>query len=312
MSIEILTPPGRIVWGHPMQKQVKTDPKTRKPILDKTGKEQDVWSFGLAIPIASFPAVEAAIAQAGYSQYPQGNFPRDFAWKMKRETDLDENNKPYSEREGYAGHIVLSISTQAFCPSIYKFENGKYRQLTENEVKCGDWVVAKLIINSHPGGVYLNPGEIELVGYDQEIQRRGGGDPNATFGGRTYQLPPGVSATPVAPVHNVGMPQQPAPNAYAGAVPAMHPGMTPNAPIAAPLPNVGHIPPQSAPAYQPQQPVQHMPNYAPAPAPMAAPANYAPQPAANYAPQPAPGGYLPPPATDFVQNAGQPGVMPGR
>lgn len=315
MSIEILTPPGRIVWGHPMQKQIKTDPKTRKPILDKMGKEQDVWSFGLAIPNASFPQVEAAIAQAAYAQFPQGNFPRDFAWKIKRETDLDENNKPYSEREGYAGHTVLSISTQAFCPSVYKFENGKYRQLTENEVKCGDWVVSKLIINSHPGGVYLNPGEIELVGYDQEIQRRGGGDPNATFGGRTYQLPPGVSANPVAPVHNVAMPVQ-SPNAYAGAGVVTHPAMMPNAPIAAPVQNVGHIPPQPAPAYQPQQPVQPMQNYAPQPAvnyvpQQPAPVAYQPQPA--YVPQqPVAGGQLPPPATDFVQNAGQPGVMPGR
>lgn len=283
MSIEILTPPGRIVWGHPMQKQIKTDPKTRKPILNKDGKEQDVWSFGLAIPNASFPVVEAAISQAAYAQFPHGNFPRDFAWKIKRETDLDEANKPYSEREGYAGHVVLSISTQAFCPAVYKYENGKYRQLAENEVKCGDWVVAKLIINSHPGGVYLNPGEIELVGYDQEIQRRGGGDPTATFGGRTYQLPQGVSATPVAPVYSVA------------------PQLIPNAPVGYAPATIGQ------PAVNTVAPV----GYAPAPAYSVT--GYPSNPAlAAYAPQQPAVGHLPPPATDFVQNAGQPGVMPGR
>lgn len=207
-AIEILTPPGRIVWGHPLEKGIKTDPKTRKAILGKDGKEQDVWSFGLAIPVAQFAAVEAAIAQAAYQQYPQGNFPRDFAWKIKRETDLDEQNKPYAEREGYAGCVVLSCSTQAFCPPVYKFENGQYRQLTEKEMKCGDWVVAKLSINGHPGGVYINPVAVELIGYDKEIVRRNAANPNETFGGRQYQLPAGVSATPIggAPV-GVGMPQ---------------------------------------------------------------------------------------------------------
>lgn len=275
MAIEILTPPGRIVWGHPLQKQIKTDPKTRKPILDKAGQQQDVWSFGLAIPVAHFAALEAAIAQAAYQQFPQGNFPRDFAWKIKRDNMLDENNKPYGEREGYAGHVVVNVSTQAFCPPAYKFENGAYRQLAENEIKCGDWVVAKLLINSHPGGVYVNPSAIELVGYDKEIERRSATYPNEAFGGRTYQLPPGVSATPVATAHGVGMPQggQPAPMAYGQP---------------APVANYA-IPGQPAPvAY-----------------------NAAPQPVAHVQPQPTayvqPVGAMPPAAHDFVNNAVNPG-----
>jgi len=239
MSFEILTPPGRIVWGHPLQREVKTDPKTRKAILGKDGKEQDVWAYGLAIPVANFQAVEGAIAQAAYQQYPQGNFPRDFAWKVKRETDLDEQNKPYRDREGYAGHVVITVSTQAFCPPAYKYENGVYRQLTQDEIKCGDWVVAKLSINAHPGGVYINPVLCELVGYDKEIVRRSAVNPTEVLGGRTYALPPGVSMTPIssAPA-GVAMPQ--------------------TAPMAAP---VGYAPPMVAPV-----------GYAP---PMAAPVGYA-------------------------------------
>lgn len=282
MAIEILTPPGRIVWGHPMEKGIKTDPKTRKPILSKDGKEQDVWAFGLAIPVAQFGPIEQAILQAAYQQYPQGNFPvdrhgnSDFAWKIKRETDLDENRKPYGEREGYAGCMVLTISTQAFCPSVYKFENGQYRQLTEKEIKCGDWVVAKLSINSHPGGIYLNPVVIELVGYDKEIVRRGAANPKEIFGGRQYQLPPGVSQTPVGG----------APAGYA------MPGQ------------------QLAPAV----------GYQPAPvavAPVAAyPAVVASQPAVYTPPVAAAPVAMPPPAHDFVRNAGvqtaspQPGYQP--
>ena len=256
MPIEILTPPGRIVWGHPMRKQIKTDPKTRKPILDKAGQEQDVWSYGLAIPVAQFQVVEQAIAQAGYLQYPQGNFPRDFAWKIKRETDLDESNKPYSDREGYAGHVVINVSTQAFCPPAYKFENGAYRQLTEQEIKCGDWGVAKLIINGHPGGVYINPVAFELVGYDKEIVSKSTTNPNEAFGGRTYQLPPGVSASPVGGGHGVGMP---APQA---------------APVAAAIQPQPHIPQH----YAPQQAIP----YGQPPVNMAQPAPSAPMPPAAH------------------------------
>lgn len=281
MPIELLTPPGRIVWGHPMEKQIKTDPKTRKAILGKDGKEQNVWAYGLAIPANQFAPVEQAIAQAAYQLYPSGNFPRDFAWKIKRETDLDEQNKPYRDREGYAGCVVLTISTQAFCPSVYKFENGQYRQLTEQELKCGDWVVAKLSIDAHQGGVYINPVAAELVGYDKEIVRRGAAaNPNEVFGGRQYQLPPGVSATPVggAPA-GYAMPGQP------------------------PAPAVGYQPP-----YQPA-PVAAAPVGYPAVV-ASQPAVYTP-PVAGPAPgyQPAPVAHMPPPAHDFVRNAG---IIPGQ
>jgi hypothetical protein len=253
MSTKILTPPARIVWGHPLEKQIKTDPKTRKPIL-KDGKEQDVWSCGLAIPVAQFQPIEQAIAAEAYRIYPNGQFPvdrygnPDFAWKIKRETDLDENRKPYGEREGYKGHVVLSCSTQAFCPSAYKFENGQYRQLQANEFKCGDWVIAELTISAHQGGVYINPNMFQVIGYDQEIQRRGGADPSV-FANVSYQLPPGVSATPVAPVGNVAPPAAapayapPAmPTTYAPAAPTHGVSVSPPGAYApaAPLPPPAH------------------------------------------------------------------------
>lgn len=233
MSIEIVTPPGRIVWGHPIKKSVKTDPKTRRPIL-KDGKEVDVWAFGLAIPVAQFAPVEQAIAQAAYQVYPQGNFPRDFSWKIKRETDLDENNKPYSDREGYKGCVVLTVSTEAFCPPAFKFENGGYRQLTEQEIKCGDWIATKLNIVGHSGGVYVNPVGHDFVGYDKEIVRVSA-DPTQMFGGRVHQLPPGVSATPIASGAAPYAPPQAAPVA-----PAQQPAYAPTMPAAPQYPAPAH------------------------------------------------------------------------
>lgn len=207
MSTKVTLPPGRIVWGHPLEKRIKTDPRTKKPILNKEGKEQDVWSFGVAYPLNVWPQIEPIIAAEAYRMYPQGNFPRDFSWKVKRETDLDENNKPYSEREGYAGSVVLSFSTQAFCPSAYKFENGAYRQLNANEFNTGDWVVVDATIDGHAAGVYVNPNMINVVGYDKKIERSSA-DPTASFGQSQYQLPPGVSQTPIAPAAAPGMPPQ--------------------------------------------------------------------------------------------------------
>lgn len=305
MAIEILTPPGRIVWGHPIEKDVKTDPKTRKPVLGKDGKEQDVWAFGLAIPKDQFAPVEQAIAQAAYQMYPQGNFPRDFSWKIKRETDLDENNKPYGEREGYAGCVVLTISTQAFCPPLFKFENGSYRQLEAKEIKCGDWIASKLSIAAHPGGVYINPMCHDFVGYGAEIQRRSAANPNETFGGRTYQLPPGVTTTPQGggAASGVAMPSgvpqniaapQPAaiPGGYQQTMPQAY-GVPQNftAPMQPHQAVMNQQPPQMpVPAHDfvqnagvPSQPQQYTP-----PAPTAAP-----MPQAYAAPQPAVGHGVP-------------------
>lgn len=121
MAIEIHTGlvPGRIVWGHP----AKSKPKTQKnpqtggnEVVIKDGQPVQQWSFGVAFPKDHFQSVIwPAMAQEAATGYPNG-VPRNFSWKYVDGDSVDNRGQPYSLREGYAGCIVLAISTEAYAP----------------------------------------------------------------------------------------------------------------------------------------------------------------------------------------------------
>lgn len=213
MPIEkINTPVGRIVWGHPLKPQIKKDLNTNQPVM-RDGQQVQQWAFGVAIPKDQFGELYQHMQQEALTAYPSGA-PGNFSWKFKDGDGVDREGKPYSDREGHAGHYILTVSTEAFQPPCYKYEGNSYRQLEEHEIKTGDYVVVNLDIKAnvptnrtHTPGLYINPNAIELVGYGTEIKGSGGIDPNAAFGGQKHQLPPGASATPIggAPA-GVGMP----------------------------------------------------------------------------------------------------------
>ena len=281
MATEFTTPPGRIVWGNPAKATIKKDNKTKQPVL-RDGKQVEQWAFGLAIPKADFNAhVWPFLAQEAATIFPHG-VPQNFSWKFKDGDGVDSDGKPFNQREGYAGHFVLTISTEAFAPQIFKNEGGRYRQIDPSEIKCGDYVVVRINAKAnqpadrtHTPGVYINPVGIELIGYGQEIVTSGA-NPDEMFGGKTYALPPGASATPQAPAGGTLPP-------YA------------TAPYQAPQATGPSVPPQAAPyGVAPGQPQAYNAPGAPVSAPQYAP------------PQQAPGQPLPPPAHDFVRNAGQP------
>ena len=227
-TVEFTTSVGRIVWGNPARSVVKKDQKTNQPIM-RDGAPAHQWVFGIAFPKAEFQQnIMPYLQQAVQAVFPHG-VPPQFSWKIKDGDGVDRQGKPYNTREGYAGNYVLTISTEAFAPPIYKNEGGRYRQMAENEIKTGDYIVVRLNVKAnaptnpqHTPGLYINPVGIEHVGYGQEIVNSGG-NPDEMFGGRTYQLPPGASAAPVAPASNVAAPYAaPAPVAggYAPAAPA--------------------------------------------------------------------------------------------
>jgi len=289
MPTEVLTGVGRIVWGHPMRAQEKKymdGPNKGQTVLGKDGQPVVQWSFGVAFPKAEFGPIWQAMEAEARTGYPHG-VPQRFSWKYKDGDGIDGNGKPFADREGHPGCYVLTVTTEAFCPPCYIFENGQYRQLVEKEIKCGDHVALKLSLKvnvatgTNTPSLYVNPVAVQLVGYGKEIVNSGV-NPNDAFGGRQFALPPGASATPIssAPA-GVGMPM------------GQPPGQPPQQYGAQP---VYMQQPPAAPGY-PQAPQQ--PQYgAPPPMPDQAP------PPMGYPPQqPAPGGYAPPP---------MPGQMPGR
>lgn len=287
MTIENLqTPVGRLVWGNPAKSKPKTDQRTKQPVI-KDGKQVEQWAFGVAFAKHDFDQhIRPLLEQEARTAYPHG-VPPAFSWKYKDGDSIDRSGKPYSLREGYAGHYVVNISTEAFSPPIYKNEGGKYRQVAPEEIKTGYYVALNLNAKvnvptdpSHTPGLYINPNALELVAYGPEIHNTA--NPDELFGGRQYQLPPGASMTPVASTGNVGMP-----------IPQQQP------PVQTPQQQQYVQPtPQGYPQQQPpvQTPIVQQPGY---------PQQYQQQ--TYQAPV-----SMPPSAPDFIQNAGNghPGYAP--
>ena len=302
MGTEIKTGVGRIVWGNPAKPQIKKDVQTKQPVL-RDGQQVQQWVFGVAFPKAEFEQmIWPAMAKESAQGYPNGA-PQHFAWKYNDGDGVDSNGQPFNSREGYAGHYVLTISTEAFAPPVYKLVNGAYVQLQPDQIKTGDYVVLALniVVNvptnrTHTPGLYINPVAIDHVGYGQEIHN--GPDAQQLFGGSQYQLPAGASQTPVAS-GGAGMPgtgQQPP----MGQQPPQQPPMGQPAPQQPPM---GQPAPQQPPMGQPAPQQPPMGQQPPQQPPMG-------QPAPQQPPMGQPG-TMPPPANDFVQNAGNQ-VMPGQ
>jgi hypothetical protein len=316
-GIDFITPAGRLVWGHPAKSQIKKhqDGAMKGQPVIRDGKQVEVWSFGVAFNKAEFQRdIWPIMSQEAATGYPAGIPPR-FAWKYQDGDGIDSKGQPFNQREGYAGCYVLTFSSELMATPIFKLENGAYRQLDPKEIKTGDYVSVggnvkvNVAVGTNTPSLYVNPRAVELVGYGTEIVGQGAADPNALFGGRVHQLPPGASAVPVMSPGGVGMPgtapMQPAmtaPGGMPGApVAPMQPAFTPPAPVAPMAP-----PPPPAGPQRPTDPNHiHQPG---TPGEMWwingawAPALVAP---------------LPPPAHDFVQGAtGMPGApmqpaMPG-
>lgn len=291
---DLITPVGRVVWGHPGKSQTKKDQQTKQVVM-KDGKPVEQWAFGVAFQKAEFQQkVLPYLQQEAASGYPHG-VPGNFSWKFKDGDSVDSAGKPYSTREGYAGCYVMTISTEAFAPPLYKQENGRYVQITADEIKTGDYVgvVMNVKVNvptnrAHTPGLYINPSFVILAGYGQPIHNTA--NPEDVIGNYQFQLPPGASATPM--LSNAPLPGQP---------------MMPAAPMMPQGNGMGNVAPQGM--NSPYQAVGMqgngmMPSNNGPVAPMNAYPSNPQQP--NYAQPAAP---LPAPAHDFVHNAGQP-MMP--
>lgn len=213
MSIENFNMPvGRIVSGNPTSWEDAVDYHTKQKKLNDEGTPRKENRVSIAYNKQEFlDKVWPYILQEVGKVYPQyGNMHPDqcemsrFAWKVINGDSPNcpqGSQVPYNTREGYPGCYIVKISTSAFLPGTFKFENGAYRKVEPNEVKCGDYIVANLTITAHnekDGGLYWNPNGYELVGYGTEIKGSGGANPMAMFGGATHQLPAGASLTPIS------------------------------------------------------------------------------------------------------------------
>lgn len=297
---------GRIVWvgGDLFKGKVNTIFGTQTPKLNQAGEQTNVYSFGLAVPkTGALTEIWNAMHEEAYKLYPSRQIPPAFAMKYKDgDNGIDDQGRPYNQRTGYTGSIVLSLST-TIMPKYFRWENGSYLQIADG-IKCGDYVRVQVNVKAHPAigagkpGLYLNQSMVLFLGYGEEIVNTPSGE--QVFGTQAPSLPPGASATPIGPAQ--GFPQ---------AVSAPPPGLAAWQNQATPGFN------QPAPQMQPQvAPAPVQPHYgvmpqSHQPQQQAAPQGFAPMPGFNGQPQaqPAPGFGTPPGYPQPAQNGMPP--VPG-
>lgn len=193
-SVQIMSPVGRMVQGHPMKMSDKG--YQGKQLTDKNGNPREECFFAVAFPKTDplIATIWQQIQQVAAAGFPGGQSSRqDFSWKIK-----DGDQAPYNTKEGFAGNYVFSFKS-GYTPTIY--ERGGTVQITEaRQLKCGDFVRVyfNVVANGDVGkpGVYLNPQIVELVGYGDEIKSGPSGDVFAQD--PIAALPAGASATPTA------------------------------------------------------------------------------------------------------------------
>jgi hypothetical protein len=256
------------------------------PRRDQAGNLKTVWFVGLAIAKGpEWDQLWTAIYQKAAVDFPNGEYQQpDFSWKV-----VDGDDPKFAGRDGFPGHWILRCQS-GFAPKVYDNSTPPNQIVDPNAVKRGYYLQIGITVEGNKqfgagqrSGIYCNCNMIQLAGYGPEIQ--GGRDPSEVFAQRGA-LPPGASATPLAPAPIVqgqippAQAPQPVAQAPGYAAPPVMAGPPVGAPAAVQAPGVvvplppGYAP-QGAPAAPPVMPVAPpMPGAPPvaAAAPVVAPA----------------------------------------
>ena len=224
--LEITTPVGRLVSGHPMVSHPVTDDKTGLPKMQRDNITPQVsFYFGLAIQKGAeqhWNQTEwgAKIWNEALAAWPNGETQQPtFSWKISDGDSTIPNKKMKKpcDREGYPGHWVLHVSNGF---PIKCFNRGNYeptQQIQQKEmIKPGDYCRAVFTVTSNnskqTAGMYLNPALFEMYQAGIEIQTESSVDASSTLGATVAQLPAGAMVDPNVPaMQQQPIQQQPAP-----------------------------------------------------------------------------------------------------
>ena len=274
MSVEFVTPVGRLVQGSLFELQDREDEKTKE--------KYKVAYVGIAIDKRNpdWPAFWALLnqeARAGWPQFfdQQGNCVKNnFSWKVVDGDGIDDNGKDNKTKPGFAGHWVVRFGGN-FLPKV--FQEGRMdptMQITDkNVVPLGHYVRvvgnAKANVGSQTPGLYVNAGMVVWVGNGERIET--GPDWSEVYkkAAAPAYVPPGMTAPGSAP-GSAAYAGTGGPGTAAAPAPMVGPGGAPAGLGAAPMAGPGAAPSGI-------QPNHTFVNNAigaapvPAPAPMAAP-----------------------------------------
>lgn len=250
------TPVGRLVGGS-LYKPNTTD-LNGKPLVFKSGPKigqegREDYYFALAVPKSVNPHWAsdewgASIWAVGHAFMANAGQRPVFSWKIADgdSTVADDKGRRPCDREGYAGHWILHISS-GFATKIFKHREGSNPPVFDpytipDAIKTGYYVQVQINCDSNGSttqpGVYLNHNMVCFTAFGAEISL-GGADPSsAGFG--AAPLPAGATLTPPANFNPAATPPVPA---AAGAVPP-----PPGAPATPPAPPLVPSLPPPAPA----------------------------------------------------------------
>lgn len=313
-SKRLISPVGRIIWGS--VSELNTRDMTGKPEPDA---EKHAYTFGLAIR-KDDPGV-GPLLQAFYQQavagYPNNQMMANriaqewqsgfagvaFRFKVKDgDRPLQRTGKPDDNARGC---WVISCKTKI----PIKCANAQNVEIDPKTVERGYFVDVALSIavnekTDNTAGLYVNPMVVRLLAFGEKIM--GGISIEDAFAGHAAptQLPPGASATPVAPAGGIpGLPQGGVPQAMpqfgAPAAPMNNGPTAPNSAYPSNPQMPGFTPPpQGAGAPLPGGPVQTTaPGF---------PAQTQAAPATGYPSNPQMPGFTPPPNGNVASPTGYP------
>jgi len=240
-SDTILTPVGRLVQGDVFKPNDKD--ATGRPLMIKNGPNagQPRVEYFMAIAILKtdpeWPALHALLYQTAQASFPHlfdasGACIAQFSFKVRDGDSQQPDQKGVRpcDRPGFAGCWIVGFSS-GFPPAVCTV-GGKTPITDPSQLKRGYYIRISGSVKGNGSvqnpGLFLNVSMVELVGYGEEIAT--GPNPTQVFGGKPAKLPPGASATPIAPqaqpgAMGAGMPPQPQPGAMgAGMPPQPQPG----------------------------------------------------------------------------------------
>ena len=211
MTVEFLTPVGRVVQGHPLDKQDKN--MQGQPLMTQSGQPTQRFFVALAFQKtdASFGQLFGLMQQVAQASFPgmvllPPSDPRcRFSWKIADGDGMDDNNKPNANKPGFAGCWVVKFQS-SYMPKCYYA--GKYRpedQITDPKFIKRGWYarIAGTIEGNgqaNKPGLYMNLSLFELCGGTQADEIVSGPDASSVFGATAAVLPAGVGALALGPV----------------------------------------------------------------------------------------------------------------
>lgn len=253
------SPVGRLVQGsldEPQTKDAQGNPRVVKT-GPNAGQPNPQYFIAVAFPKADpqgeFGAFYGELVRQAAADFPnlfpnaaQGDFTcvhPQFSYKVVDGDGPDQNGKPNSDKEGFAGHWVVRFASSYPPRCFHAGRYGAHEQIQEKgAIKRGYFVRVNGSIdgngNAQRPGLYVNLDMVELSAYGPEITS--GPDAETAFSGGPAALPAGASATPIggAPAAPGAPPMPGTPAPAAPGAPAAP--LAPAAPAAAaPLPAAG-------------------------------------------------------------------------